>query len=291
MKVQQMRRYRVYIPTMCFVSLIVFYGCTTQFNPADSNLDLVDSSRIQLSGSSTIGPLASEIGKRYEKIQPGLRVDVQTGGSSRGIADAKTGLADIGMSSRALKESERDGRRSWPIAMDGVCFITNSENPVNELSRSQLLSIIVGEFDNWKQLGGPDAPIVFINRAAGRSELELITHFFDVKAEHLDADLIAGENQQGIKMVATTPNAISYMSVGASEDAMRRGTSIKMLPFDGVEASVANVESGLFPLSRPLILVTDSNPSQSVIEFIKYAQSEEVFDLVRELSYVPISSR
>ena len=91
-------------------------------------------------------------------------------------------------------------------------------------------------------------------------------------------------------MVDSSANSISYMSVGASEDAINRGTSIRMLPLAGIESTVANVESGKFPLSRPLILVTNENPSKSVQDFISYAQSEAVEDLVRELSYVPINN-
>ena len=66
--------------------------------------------RLTLSGSSTLAPLASEIAKLLESKNPGLRVDVQTGGSSRGIADVKRGLADLGMSSRDLYEKEKLGR-------------------------------------------------------------------------------------------------------------------------------------------------------------------------------------
>ena len=245
--------------------------------------------RIQLSGSSTLGPLAEEIGKRYEELNPGVRIEVQTGGSSRGIAEAKSGLADIGMSSRALKSSEKDGRIAWPIAMDGVCFIVHKNNPVGELSRAQLLSILNADIDNWSELGGAEGSIIFINRAAGRSELELVTKFFDVKSAEINVDLVAGENQQGIKMVATTPKSICYMSVGASEDAIQHGEAIRTLPLDGVEASVSNVESGKFPLSRPLIFVTNDQPTEALTDFINFAQSDQVVDLLRELSYVPIS--
>ena len=272
-------------PFLCalfIVTSIVISGCSGDSNRAGVT-------RIQLSGSSTIGPLAEEIGKRYEKLNPDVRIEVQTGGSSRGIVEAKTGLADIGMSSRALKESETEGRLSWPIAMDGVCFIVHADNPVKELSKSQLLSIVSGEIDNWNQFGGPDKSIIFINRAAGRSELELVTKYLDVSAADLNADLVAGENQQGIKMVATNPNSICYMSVGASEDATQNGEAIKMLPLEGIAATVSNVESGVFPLSRPLIFVTGDQPSKSLTDFIEFAQSEEVVDLLRELSYVPIS--
>jgi len=244
--------------------------------------------KLVLSGSSTVSPLVSEIGKRYESASPGVRVDVQTGGSSRGIRDAKAGLADIGMSSRALKESEKAGRLEWPIAMDGVCFIIGGSNTVSELSESQLQQIMRGQIKNWKELGGPDLPLVFINRAAGRSELELVGKFFETEPSEMKADLIAGENQLGIKLVANTAGAISYMSVGASEEAIGQGVGIRMLPLKGVEASVKNVESGAFPLSRPLILVTSDQPSEAAKQFIQYSQSRDVADLVKDLSYVPL---
>ena len=264
---------------LCVCMTIIFSGC---------NNDDTKRVKLVLSGSSTVGPLVSEIGKRYEKANPDVRIDVQTGGSSRGIRDAKAGLADIGMSSRALKESEKVGRLEWPIAMDGVCFIIGGSNTVGELSESQLKQILRGEIKNWNELGGADAPVVFINRAAGRSELELVSGFFETEPSEMKADLIAGENQQGIKMVATTAGAISYMSVGASEEAIGLGSEIRMLPLKGVEATVKNVESGDFPLSRPLILVTSDKPSEATRQFIQYSQSQDVADLVRELSYVPI---
>lgn len=244
--------------------------------------------KLVLSGSSTIGPLVSEIGKRYEELHPDVRIDVQTGGSSRGIRDAKNGLADIGMSSRALKDSETEGRQQWPIAMDGVCFIVHADNAVGELTQEQISGVLKGEIQNWKELGGADAPIEFINRAAGRSEVELVTKFFNIDASDMKADLIAGENQQGIKNVANTPNSISYMSVGASEEAIRLQSPIRMLPLSGIEASVKTVESGEFPLSRPLILVTGESPADVTTGFIKYCQSKDVADLVRELSFVPV---
>ena len=89
---------------------------------------------LTLTGSSTIAPLALEIGKRFEQQNPGVRVDVQTGGSSRGVNDARTGLADIGMVSRALHESEAD-LTAYTIAMDGVCMILHRDNSIDALSR------------------------------------------------------------------------------------------------------------------------------------------------------------
>ena len=244
--------------------------------------------RLVITGSSTIAPLVSEIGKRFESLHPGVRVDVQTGGSSRGIADAREGLADIGMSSRALKEQEKDGLVSYVLARDGVCFLVHKDNPIKELSDQQIRDIFTGKTTNWKQLGGRDAPIIVINRADGRSELELFSHHFQVKPIDIKAHLIAGDNEQGIKTLAGNPNAIVYMSVGTSEYDAAQGIPLKLLPLNGVAATTENVRNGTFPFARPLVLITKPDPKPLTREFIEFALSTKVHDLIQELSFVPI---
>jgi len=66
-----------------------------------------DIEKLVLTGSSTVAPLAAEIGKRFESLHPSVRIDIQTGGSSRGVNDARSGLASIGMASRALKDTKQ----------------------------------------------------------------------------------------------------------------------------------------------------------------------------------------
>lgn len=275
-------------PLLVTLPLLTGCGLDRQASASASTHEL--SGDLQLTGSSTIAPLAAEIGKRFEALHPAVRINIQTGGSSRGIADAKTGLADIGMSSRSLKDSELDGQSTWGLAMDGVAFIVHADNPIAELSRQQLTAIFTGEISNWSDVGGAAGPITVINRAAGRSELELVTQFFGFTVADIDADLIAGENQQGLKMVANDAGAITYLSVGASEYEASQGVPIKLLPLDGIAASVDNVAQNRFPLSRPLILITSDNTSDLARAFIDYAQSSAVHDLVRDLSYVPIGS-
>lgn len=87
--------------------------------------------KLVLTGSSTVAPLALEIGKRFEAMNPGVCVDVQTGGSSRGVADAMSGLADIGLMSRALKPAVAKTLAAYTIALDGVALIVHAGNPAD----------------------------------------------------------------------------------------------------------------------------------------------------------------
>lgn len=244
--------------------------------------------KLILTGSSTIAPLASEIGKRFEEKHPGVRIDVQTGGSSRGIADIRQGLADIGMVSRALKDNELD-LSAFSIARDGICIIVHRNNPVIQLDDAKVAGIYRGNITNWKEVGGRDAPIVVVNKAEGRSTLELFLRYLQFKNSDIKAHVIIGDNEQGIKTVAGNPGAIGYVSIGTAEYDATHGVPIKLLPVGGVAATTENVKKGVFPISRPLNLVTRTRPKGLLKNFIEFAQSKEVEDIVRRLYFVPVS--
>lgn len=243
--------------------------------------------KIVLTGSSTVAPLVAEIGKRYEARHPGVRVDVQTGGSSRGISDARSGLADIGMVSRALKNDESD-LHAFEIARDGIGVIVHRNNKVASLSDSQITEIYTGKTRDWSGVDKGAGPITVVNKAEGRSTLELFLHHFKLKTSDIKASVVIGDNQQGIKTVAGVPGAIGYVSIGAAEYEEGVGTPIRLLGIGGVAASVENVRNGTYPLARPLNLVTKAGPHGRVKDFIAFAQSDAVRDLVKEQFFVPV---
>ena len=245
------------------------------------------SGRLTLTGSSTLAPVMSEIGKRFEAAHPDVRIDVQTGGSSRGIADAAAGLADLGMSSRDLKPGEGANLSPMVVARDGVAFVVNAANPVDALTDEQLRAIFTGRITDWGDVGGKLGPITVVNRAAGRSELELVSEFWGVKPEDLTATLVGGENQQVVKTVAGDPTAISYLAVGTAEYEAEHGAALKSLPLEGVRASSETVAAGTYPLVRPLLLLYRDEPSPLVRAFVEYAQSPAVHEVIREQGFVP----
>lgn len=249
--------------------------------------DQAAAGKLMLTGSSTVAPLALEIAKRYEAGHPGTRIDVQAGGSSRGIADARSGVADIGMVSRALKPDETD-LVAHAIARDGIAIIVHASNPVSELSADRIRAIYRGQITTWQAVGGPERPISVVNKAEGRGTLKVFLRHFDLANEQIHASVVIGDNEQGIKTVAGNPGAIGYVSVGAAEYAATHDVAIRLLPLDGIPASTETVKDGRFPLSRPLNLVT-RGPAQGLAEdFVAYARSAAVHDLVRGLYFVPL---
>lgn len=243
--------------------------------------------KLSMTGSSTVAPLTLEIAKRFESQNPGVRIDVQTGGSGRGIADARNGTADIGLVSRSLKADESD-LQGHTIALDGVAVILHKSNPVSNLSNAQIVGIYTGTIQNWKEVGGKDQKITVVNKAEGRSTLELFAQYFGLKNSQIKAQVVIGDNQQGIKTVAGNPGAIGYVSIGSAEFEIENGVPLKMLSMNGVKPNTENVRNGSFPLSRPLLLITKGVDTDLRKKFLSFSKSPAVYDLVKEQYFVPI---
>lgn len=253
----------------------------------DASLAQADGHKLVITGSSTMAPLVSEIGKLFETRHPGVRIDVQTGGSSRGIADVINGVADIGMASRALKFQEHHLHGSV-IAQDGITIILHRSNPVQELTDDQIRAIYTGGITHWNQVGGPDAPITVVNKAEGRSTLELFLTYFHVSNRDIRPHVVIGDNEQGIKTVAGNPHAIGYVSIGTAQYDATHGIPIRLLPLQHIPATIETVREGTFPLSRPLTLVTKSLPTGLIKTFIDFARSSQANELILKQYFVPL---
>ncbi len=262
----------------CLLVLFGISACSSQDNGANKTQKLL------ITGSSTLAPLVQELAKAFERQNNGVRIDVQAGGSSRGIADTRSGLAHIGMVSRAVTAAEQD-LKAWPLAYDGVGIIVHQDNPLSQLSRQQVIDIYRGTINNWSELGGRGA-ITVIHKAEGRSTLEVFLQHFGLKNSEIQADVIIGDNEQGVKMVAGSPEAIGYVSIGTAEVDQRLGVPVKLVALDGVEANSLNVANGRFPLTRELNLVTHGDLTPLARRFIDFARSQQAQLIIQEQSFV-----
>ncbi|MDB6135109.1 MAG: phosphate binding protein [Verrucomicrobiales bacterium] len=244
---------------------------------------------VVLTGSSTIAPVISDVAKRYEAANPGVRIEVQSGGSSRGIADALSGTADLGMASRALSADEAAKLTAHRIAADGVCVVVHRDNPVSELSREQLISIYTKKATNWKDFGGPDATIVVANKAEGRSTLEVFLHYLGLDNADVKADVVVGENLHVINSVVANPNTIGYVSIGTAASEAKGGTPIKLVSTGGVAATTENVANGTFPITRPLNIVEDALTSPAAKAFLDHLTSPAINDIIQKHFFVPVN--
>ncbi len=242
--------------------------------------------RITLTGSSTIAPLVEAAAEHYEADRPGVRIDVQRGGSSRGITDAAKGLNDIGMTSRALKPEEESGLNQHVVALDGIAFVVHASNPVSGLTRQQAKDIFTGAVTRWSEVGGGDAPIVVVNRPEGRSELDLVSDYFGLSPADMKADVVGGENQQAVKLVAGNADAIVYLSLGTASFESGAGTPLRLLDLEGVPATPDAVARGDYVLGRPLVLVIGASVSPAAQAFLDHLMSPGLDTLIAEQGFV-----
>lgn len=266
-------------PVFALAAALAWAGC--------SGAQPSSETRLVITGSSTIAPLAAEIAARFEGRHAGVRVDVQSGGSAQGLADVRRGTADIGMVSRALTPAE-DDLRGEAIALDGIALIVHQDNPVTALASDEVRALAIGEITDWQTLGGPPGAVSFVSKAEGRSTLELFLAHFDLPRERLRPHVVIGDNMHAVRTVASDPHAIGYVSIGTALVEIEHGASIRLLDLDGVTPTLASVHNGTFSLVRPLTLVTRGARTPLADAFMAFAASPEVRDLVEAQAFVPL---
>lgn len=241
---------------------------------------------ITITGSSTIAPLASSMAKAFEKQYPEARINVQSGGSSRGIADVRRRVSGIGMVSRKLRETEND-LKAHLIAYDGIALITHKSNSLENITTEQVRQIYLGRIQNWKLLGGDDHPITVIHKAEGRSTLEVFLEYFNLQNSQVKPDVIIGENEQAIKLVMENKDAVAYVSIGTAEFYANQQQNIKLLKINGVVSDTTNVKEKIYPISRELNFVTTGPISRLQQDFLSFAKSSDSARLIRDHYFVP----
>lgn len=107
---------------------------------------------LTIAGSTSVTPLMEKLVDGYKALNPGFKADIQSSGSGAGIKAAIEGLADIGMSSRKLKDEEKAELQYSTLGMDGIAVIVNKENTVEDLTVDQIRSIYIGETKYWDEV-------------------------------------------------------------------------------------------------------------------------------------------
>jgi len=247
--------------------------------------------RYLVTGSSTVAPILQQVAAVLEEREPGLRIEVETGGSGRGIKDTKGRLSDAGMSSRELTAEEAQGIHPVPIANDGIALIVHASNPVVELTTEQVTAIYTGAVSDWSALGGTPGKITVINKAEGRSTLEGFLAHFKLKASDIKADVIVGDNAQGVRLVAGDECAIGYVSIGEAQRSAETGTPIRLLRYRGVQPSIGTVADGSYPIRRTLFLLFPDEPDAVGRRILDLLLAEEGRHILEELNFVPLDTR
>ena len=240
------------------------------------------SESVATDGSTSMSKVIESLSEAFGE-ETGIEVTYNATGSGAGIEAVLTGRCDIGLSSRDLKEEEKEnGLEGTILAYDGIAIIVHLDNPVTDLSIETIAKIYTGEITNWKDVGGNDGEIVLIGREANsgtRDGFESITGTED-KCKYRQECTSTGDV---ITAVSSNPNAIGYASLASVKD------SVKAVSVDEVAPSEATVKDGSYAVQRPFVLVTkkDTKLSENAQKFFDYITSEDANEVISGAGVVP----
>lgn len=259
------------------MSMGVLVGCGSDKGSAGEGSG-EKSATISISGSTSIGPLMDVEAEAYKKENAGVNIEIQQIGSSAGIKNVISGVSEIGMASRELKDEEKAEVSETVIAYDGIGLVIHPSNSVTNLSMEDIKGIYTGKIKNWKEVGGEDAPIVVVSRDESSGTRDAFQELVGFTSEELETSATIADGNGSVKTtVATNENAIGYISFEQIDD------QVKALKVDEVEPTADNVLNKSYKLSRPFIVVyKDSNITEEGKKFIDYILSDAGQAIVEE---------
>ena len=238
---------------------------------------------VSTDGSTSMEKVIGYLSEAYMDENKNVKVTYNPTGSGSGIQAVSEGRCDIGLSSRDLKDDEKQNLEETVVAIDGIAIIVNPENTVEDLSVEQIGKIYMGEITNWKEVGGEDKPIVPIGREAAsgtRDGFESITGTKD-KCKYSQELTSTGDV---IQTVSGNPNAIGYASLAAVKD------TIKVLSVEGVKPSKETIQDKTYKIQRNFVLVTRKGTALSTDaqKFFDFATSSAADSLIEKAGAIPV---
>ena len=245
------------------------------------------SNPIVIDGSTTVGPVAKTFAAYFTK-KYGVRVTVSESGSGNGAKSLINNSCTIAAMSRAMKTAEIAAARTkgvnpvaHVVAYDGLAMVVHPSNPVRALTKAQISNIYRGTITNWREVGGPNARIVVIQRESNSGTEESFKELVAGKGVQITGSAETQSSNGSVKSrVSTTPSAIGFLGLGFVD------RSVKVISVNGVLPNVTTVKNGTYAVTRPLYFYTNGQPSGSVKQFIDLPKTVDGKRMISELGFV-----
>ena len=242
------------------------------------------SGNVATGGSTSMKNVIAALTEGFAEVEPGVTVSYDPTGSGAGITGATDKTLDIGLSSRALKDDEKNDVDGTVVALDGIAIVVNKASKVADLTVDQLKQMFTGEITNWKDVGGDDGEIVLVGREAGSGTRDGFESIVDVKDSCKYAQELTATGAV-ISAVEANPLAVGYASLSAV------GDTVAMVTVESVECSEDTVKDGSYKIQRPFVFVTNKSVtlSEQAQAFVDFATSKDAADLIRTAGAVPVN--
>lgn len=245
------------------------------------------SGTILMVGSTSMETFVTTLAEGYMELHRDVTVNTEFVGSGAGIEAVLNGTADIGNSSRNLKDEEKTaGAVENIVAIEGIAVCVDSDNTVSNLTKQQLVDIYIGMVTNWSQVGGADSPIVVVGREAGSGTRNAFEELLGARGNCVYANVLDSAGAVMAK-VASTPGAIGYVSLDMVND------SVVALQLNGVAPSVENIKTGSYLLYSPFVMATMgdiSEQSELIQDWFEYVLGEEGQGIASSVGLITVES-
>jgi len=255
----------------------------------NSSPDLSHPSKsILLSGNGPERYLMELLADGFEHDHPSISVDFFWHPNAKPIRTIELGEADI-----AVTGEEVPSLRSTMIARDGIAVLTNFSNPVKEMTSSQLAEVFSGKLRYWSQVyeEAPQTKIVLVNRSANQNIRQEFAKLLKIPNGISRSAYRAETEKEAITMVSGNLEAITFVSITPALRAKEDGVAINLLFIDKIEPEVQTVLDKRYPLQRPVMLITNEEPSAEVLAFEEFVLSSKGQRLIKNGKYYHLSDR
>ncbi len=270
---------------------VMVAGCPA--SKQTSGTGTATSDKIIIRGSNTVGEeLAPRLIAEYKKDHPAASFDLESKGTSYGMGALMGGFCDIAGASRLPLKEELEVAKfrevelnDYVIGAYSVAVVVNAANPVGNLTREQVRDIFTGAIQNWKDVGGPDAPIhLYIRDPISGTYIGFKELAMENKPYISEQNLFT--NYDGIvEGVAKDANGIGYSGFNLAHQA-----GIKAVTIGGVEPTADAVSQGKYPYARTLHLYTNKTKERpATLDFIHFIQSPSGQAVLVQMGEVPHS--
>lgn len=245
---------------------------------------------IQIKGSDTMVNLVQILAEEYMGKNPGSAIAVLGGGSGTGITGLINQTCDIANSSREWKPKEIDQAwdkgitpRPFVVAVDGLSIIVNEKNPIARLTVAQVGALYRGEIKNWKAIGEFAKPVSLYGRQSNSGTYVFMQEFvLGNKNYSTDMKEMNG-NAQIIEGVIQDEGAVGYVGVGYLFDEkgqVRKGLKVVEISKEAggpayLPTDKAAVDSGDYPVARPLYMATNGKPKGDAAKLLAWIVGPE----------------
>ena len=258
---------------------------------------------IQVKGSDTMVNLVQILAEEYMGKTPGAAIAVLGGGSGTGITGLINQTCDIANSSREWKPKEIDqawekgvSPRFFVVAVDGLSIVVNEKNPLEQLTVAQVGALYRGDVKSWKAVGGPDKAVSLYGRQSNSGTYVFMQEFV-LGNKNYSADMKEmNGNAQIIEGLIQDEGAVGYVGVGYLYDqngGIRKGLKVLKISKEPngtgyLPTDKAAVDSGAYPISRPLYMATNGKPKADVAQFLAWIVSPEGQSIVEREGFFTV---